>query len=136
VNSPADSLGLLTGLDTAATASSSLTALALRSLMLLLLLVSAIFLVRHFLGKRLTATASSRPMEVLNALSLGPRRQVMLLRVSGRVLLVGAGEGGLRTLARFDGEEAGELLKSLGRNPSSFGSQFKVALDKGPDDNA
>jgi flagellar biogenesis protein FliO len=59
--------------------------------------------------------AGGRRLQVLEALSLGPRRQVCLLRAGEDVLCLALGEGGIRLLARFRGEAARRLLAEEGR---------------------
>jgi flagellar biogenesis protein FliO len=71
--------------------------------------------------------SSRRPMKVLSALSLGQRRQAVLLQVSSRVLLLGLGEGGVRTLGRFDGVEAEQLVELC----DGDSLPFKVHLARG-----
>ena len=45
-------------------------------------------------------------VEVLSSTPLGPNRQLHLVRVGDEVILVGAGEGGITPLRRFDEDEA------------------------------
>ena len=78
-----------------------------------------------------TALSARRPMKVLSALSLGQRRQAVLLQVSGRVLLLGLGEGGIRTLGRFEGSEAEHLVEMCDGDDLPF----KVHMARGCSEN-
>ncbi len=72
------------------------------------------------LGGR-AATAPSRAVEVLSRTSVAPKNHVLLLRVGGRVLVVGDSSAGLRTLSEIDDpEEVASLLQSVevGRDAS------------------
>lgn len=57
---------------------------------------------------------ASPAVEVLSRTAVGPKGHVLLLRVGGRVLVVGdSAAGGLRTLDRVEGEEeVAELLRA------------------------
>jgi flagellar biogenesis protein FliO len=57
---------------------------------------------------------SSENLKVLYAQSLSPSRTLYLVRLVDRVLLIGSGEGGLRTLAEItDPAEVNSILKEL-----------------------
>ncbi len=71
-----------------------------------------------------------RPLQVLSALSLGARRQAVLLRVQGRVILLGVGEGGIRSLARFQGEEARGLIEACRQVSGGSRKPFRVELER------
>lgn len=114
----ADSLAL------AATQAPSFLSLMLRLLLMLALLSAGLWTLRWLKARRPGPPAGERPLEILSAISLGTRRQAVLLRVSGRVLLLGLGEGGVRTLGRFSGVEADELIARAGRGPHPFQLRF------------
>jgi flagellar biogenesis protein FliO len=60
------------------------------------------------------ATAQSRSVEVLSRTSVAPKNHVLLLRVGGRVLVVGDSGSGLRTLTEIeDPDEVASLLASV-----------------------
>lgn len=57
--------------------------------------------------------------EVLGRTAIGPRQNVILLRVGRRVLVVAQADGTLSTLADIDGpEEVAALLEGFGPNPA------------------
>ncbi len=62
----------------------------------------------------ITPARPSASVEVLSRTAIGPKGHVLLLRVGGRVLVVGdSAAGGLRTLDRIDDEdEVAELLRA------------------------
>lgn len=63
-------------------------------------------------------------LKVLHTLSLTPNRMLYLVRLSDRILLIGASEGGLRTLAEItDPGEVSEILREL---------EFKGNFEKNP----
>ncbi len=67
---------------------------------------------------------SSENLKVLYTLSLTPTRTLYLVRLADRVLLIGAGEGGLRTLAEIsDPEEVSLILRDI---------EFKGNFDLNP----
>ncbi len=94
------------------------------------LLAGGLWTLRWLKARRPAGTADERPMEILSALSLGTRRQAVLLRVSGRVLLLGLGEGGIHLLGRFNGPEADELIARAGRGPNPFHLRFFEASQR------
>lgn len=69
-------------------------------------------------------TGSVECLKVLYSLNLTPTRTIHLVRIVDRVLLIGSGEGGLRTLAEItDPEEVSAILKEL---------EFKGNFDLNP----
>lgn len=133
MNPAADSLGRLADVMAMSETGPGLTSLFLRALLLLVMLVLIALAIRFLQQRRLKSTGTSRPMEVLSALPLGQRRQAVLLRVSGRVLLLGVGEGGIRTLGRFHGADAESILRASGREPAGFQIKMEEALDRQSD---
>jgi len=101
-----------------------------RLLFTVLLLGAGLWVLRWLRSRRPAGSVDERPMEVLSALSLGTRRQAVLLRVSGRVLLLGLGEGGISLLGRFSGEEAERLIARAGQGPNPFQLRFLDALKR------
>lgn len=101
-----------------------------RLLFTVLLLGAGLWVLRWLKARRPAGAVDERPMEVLSALSLGTRRQAVLLRVSGRVLLLGLGEGGISCLGRFSGEEAEALIARAGQGPNPFQLRFLDALKR------
>jgi flagellar biosynthetic protein FliO len=88
----------------------------LRTLAALALVVAIIFAVRwtlRRLGGAKTAHPAAGVVEVLSRTSVSPRQQVLLVRFGKRLLLVGSGPQGLRTLAEAASpEESAELLEA------------------------
>jgi len=69
-------------------------------------------------------TGSSESLKVLYTQSLSPGRTLYLVRLADRILLIGAGEGGLRTLAEItDPSEVSAVLREL---------EFKGNFDLNP----
>jgi flagellar biogenesis protein FliO len=110
--------------------SPSMLGLLFRLCLTLGLLGGGLWLLRWLRSRRPLGEVDERPMEVLSALSLGTRRQAVLLRVSGRVLLLGMGEGGIHLLGRFQGPEAEELIARSGRGPHPFHRRFFEATQR------
>jgi flagellar protein FliO/FliZ len=126
MNAAADSLAAVAG------AGGTLALLGLKVALLLGVLGLILWGLRR-LRPRLLPGASGRALEVLAALGLGPRRQALLLRVGERVLLVGVGEGGLRPLAQFRGEEARELIARSRGDERPFRQRLAEALGREDD---
>lgn len=70
--------------------------------------IIALIFAAGWLSKRLQArtTPGGRRIRCVETLAVGARDRVLLLEANGKRLLVGAGQGGLRTLHVFDGEVA------------------------------
>lgn len=113
----------------AAAAAAPMALLALKAALLLALFALAAWGLRR-LKPRLKAGGGDRPLEVISALSLGPRRQAVLLRAGGRVLLLGLGEGGVRPLGRFDGDEAEQLIALAQGGARPFRVRMAQALGR------
>jgi flagellar protein FliO/FliZ len=80
-------------------------------------------LLKRFVTVRGIAGASNS-LKVLNTLSLSPTRTLYMVRLGDRILLIGAGEGGIRTLAEItDPAEVSDILKEL---------EFKGNFDLNP----
>ncbi|MFO0563536.1 MAG: flagellar biosynthetic protein FliO [Polyangiales bacterium] len=80
--------------------------LARTSLALLIVCVAAWWLVRYAARRgMLGASAGGTHMTVIERVALDPRRALHLVRVGKRVLVVGASDEGLRTLAELAADE-------------------------------
>jgi flagellar biogenesis protein FliO len=84
-------------------------------------------------------TSSSDNLKVLTSLSLTPTRTLYMVRLGDRILLIGAGENGLSTLAEIsDPGEVSDFLRefefkgNFDLNP--FRERLKSAMDKEGDD--
>lgn len=106
-----------------------LAMLAVKAALLLALFGLAAWALRRF-RPRLRSAGGDRPLEVLSALSLGPRRQAVLLRAGERVLLLGLGEGGVRTLGRFSPAEAQALVARAQSGETPFRVRMAQALGR------
>ncbi len=73
--------------------------------------ISAVF--RRFVTVRGLAR-SSESLKILYTLSLSPTRTLYLVRLADRILLIGAGEGGLRTLGEItEPDEVALILRDV-----------------------
>ena len=89
------------------------------------------FVVGRWLGR--PAVASSSPaVHVLTRVTIAPRNHILLLRVAGRVLVVGDSSQGLRTLANIDDpEEVASLLATVSAaKPNSMSRSFVGLLKR------
>lgn len=92
----------------------------LQSIAALGVVVGVIFLLR-FVLRRMVRTGGvgfarrQGPLDVLHQVSAGAGRQLLLVRLGRRLLLIGSTTGGLRTLAEVDDEtQAAEMMRQLG----------------------
>lgn len=95
----------------------------------LLLAVGALWALRRFMpgGQGLWR---SGPLTVLGRVTLTPKHSVYLLRVGRRVLVVGMGQDGLRTLAQLDNaDEVAAVTAEAGRDmPGTPSAAFQEVL--------
>ena len=80
----------------------------------LLFLLFAVALL-GWVAYRLWARSSSPVMKVVARISLEARRSLYLVEVAGQYLLIGAGEGGLSTLATLEAAQVKEALAAAAR---------------------
>jgi flagellar biogenesis protein FliO len=81
--------------------------------------------------------SSSESLKILSTLSLSPSRVLYLVRLGERILLIGGGEGGLRTLADITNpEEVSQIMRELEFKGNFDLNPFKSRLDSimGEDD--
>ncbi len=90
--------------------------------------------VRAWMGKALSGrTRAGRRMELLEALSLGGRRQVMLVRCDGKTYLIGVGGDSVQSIVEAGDavrpalKETGALMDSDARD-GTFGGSLQAAL--------
>ncbi len=95
----------------------------------LILVLRAIF--TKAMGNRAVVTRSSA-VEVLSRVAVAPRHHVLIVRLGGRLLVLGESAGGLNTLANLDdGEEVAELLQAVtSSSPGSSGHGFSQMLKR------
>ncbi len=125
----ADSLGAFRHLSGA---SESLWMLGIKAALVFLLFFVFYWVLRlgrDYLHTRVKPGSPRRPLESLQALGLGPRRQLLLVRAADRVLLLGISDGGIRSLQTWKGEEAEAVIRDCrGGGPfSGFLSQAESA---------
>lgn len=104
---------------------STLTALGV----VLLAIFACRGMMRRWFGA--AAIAGATPVvQVLTRTSVAPRNHVLLLRVGGRILVVGDSAAGLRTLASIDDDqEVAELLTAISASkPTSVTGGFRQLL--------
>lgn len=97
--------------------------------------VGVLYLVRRFYYGRLASGASSGVMEVLAREYVEPGRSLLLVRVGGRLLVLGSTREGLRKVAEIsDKEEVEEILRRVGQDArrNAFADILKAA-DRRPD---
>jgi flagellar biogenesis protein FliO len=68
-----------------------------------------------WIAYRLWSRSSSPVMKVLARVPLEPRRTLYIVEVAGQCLLIGAGEGGLSTLATLEPERVRASLEEARR---------------------
>ena len=95
----------------------------------LILVLRAIF--TKAMGNRAVVTRSSA-VEVLGRVAVAPRHHVLIVRLGGRILVLGESAGGLNTLANLDdAEEVAELLQAVtSSSPGSSGHGFSQLLKR------
>ncbi|HZF68976.1 MAG TPA: flagellar biosynthetic protein FliO, partial [Gemmatirosa sp.] len=64
----------------------------------------------HRFAPHAGAGRSRLPLEVVQRLPLGPKQGIAVVRVGGRVLAIGVGEGGVRPLAELEGADRDAVL--------------------------
>lgn len=96
--------------------------------LLTLLAVGAVAVVMVVFGRRAGMGRPQGPMRLVGQLPLDARRALYLVRVGQRVLVVGAGEGGLTRIAELAGDE---LEGSLEAPPPSLFAQLFARASKG-----
>ncbi len=102
------------------------TALSLAIVLLLLALM--ILGIKWLQRKSLLGRGATEVLGVVGTLNLGPKRNVTLVRVADRVLVVGISEAGLALLAELSKEEAAAVLSAKGKLVRSFASTLASHL--------
>ena len=100
----------------------------LRMVLALAVVVGLIFVTRWLLkraGAAAGITAGGRAVEVLARSPLSSRHQMYLVRMGRRLLLVGSGPEGLRTLSEVtDQQEVQDLLKAVAAGAPTLSAMF------------
>jgi flagellar biogenesis protein FliO len=99
------------------------------------LVIGLVFMLRWGLMRwsgRGAASGASSVVEVLARVPVAARSHVLLLRMGGRILVVGDGAGGMRTLAQVDEpEEVADLLAAVSASrPNSVTQTFRQLFDR------
>ncbi len=99
------------------------------SLAIVLLLLALMILgIKWLQRKSLLGRGASEVLCVVSTLNLGPKRNVTLIKIADRVLVVGSSEAGLALLAELSKEEAAAVLSAKGKLASSFASTLASHL--------
>jgi flagellar biogenesis protein FliO len=99
------------------------TQLVRTSVALIVVCVGAFWLVRYAAQRGLLGAQSrAKHLSVIDKIALDPRRSVHLVRVGRRVLVLGASDEGLRSLAELPAEELGLTDDGGAGEPASSAS--------------
>ena len=79
---------------------------------------------------RLWSRSSSPVMKVVARLSLEARRSLYVVEVAGQYLLIGAGEGGLSTLATLEATQVKEALAESTRDTKPLAVKLMELIKK------
>lgn len=91
-----------------------------RTLLALGLVVALVFVVRHVLRRfgPGAPAGNRRAVQVVSRVSVSPRQQLVLVRLGERLLLIGSGADGMRTLAEVtDPDEVAALTGAAAKTP-------------------
>ena len=107
---------------------------ALATAFVLAAVYGTIWLLKKFLQAR-GGRSEAGPIAVLSTSYLAPRKQISLVQVFDRILVIGVTDAGISVLTEFDREDFGERLRELERSAptsASFLSVFRNTLLAGP----
>ncbi len=90
-------------------------------ILVLLLLAGSALVAKRFLKKTRFAPSGEKVLSVVDAVPLGPKRQVYVLQVYERKLVVAATEQNVSLLTEFTEEEVSRLVAEV-KNPVAAGS--------------
>lgn len=79
--------------------------------------VVGVFVGRIFLKRTRMATQGEKVLRIVDALPLGPKKQIYVVEVQGRRLVVGAGPESITLLSEFNDEELDERLALADSTP-------------------
>jgi flagellar protein FliO/FliZ len=99
----------------------------LETFLTLALVCGVAFVVLYF-AKRAGIARAFGGVELVGQLSLEPRRAIYLVRLGGKVLVIGASEAGLTKLGEVEATE----LPAAGPPPQRFGDVLARALTRTP----
>jgi len=111
----------------------------LRVLVMSALVAGLAYLSAVLLRQRAVRLRRGTHLELIDALALGGRHHLALVRAGDRVLCVGVSAEGLRPITEFDGAAAERLLAAgagpaggtgAGGAPGGFGARFRRLLER------
>jgi len=113
----------------------SISSWFVNTLLALLVVVAAVFLLRAILSKltgRAPLSANQHVVDVLARVGVSPKSHVMLVKLGRRILVVGDSPSGLSTLADIDdADEVASLLQAINaRKPGSASGGFDQMLGR------
>lgn len=117
----------------------SISSWFVNTLLALLVVVLAVFLLRAILSKltgRAPLSANQHVVDVLARVGVSPKSHVILVKLGRRILVVGDSPSGLSTLADIDdADEVASLLQAINaRKPGSASGGFDQMLGRLSDD--
>jgi flagellar protein FliO/FliZ len=99
-------------------------------LIVIALLVGLFFGIKWLQKKSRNGGGGRETLSIVGTLSLGPKRNVALIRIVNRILVVGISEGGIALLTELSAEEADAVLQSKAKSPYSFSALFARQLSQ------
>ncbi|MEA2062230.1 MAG: flagellar biosynthetic protein FliO [Gemmatimonadota bacterium] len=91
------------------------------------ILILFLYLLKRFLQQPLGLASGVGNYEVLKTFPLGPRKSLCLVRVCGRLFLLGMTESSITRIAEYsDPEESAEILSQLSDQGKEQGTQFSA----------
>jgi flagellar biosynthetic protein FliO len=95
----------------------SLTTLAFKLLLALVLIIAMIYLTAWVARRRWRGPSSDNGIRILAHHYVGPRKMIQLLQVGKRGLLIGVTERNISSLGELDAEELLQFTAERGQNP-------------------
>lgn len=102
---------------------------ALRLVLALLILLPLVYGATLLYSKRMGPGGSGRALKMIDAIHLGPNRTICLIEVEGRILVIGATQHHISTLAELNDPEVVNRLVSAG-SPGVTGAFAKILDSK------
>jgi len=93
------------------------------ALLTVVIILFLAFFFSRMLGKTWNRASSGRNLKIIEQLSLGPDRQILLLKVQNEVYMVGVSQAGIQILAKLEGEISEE--DTSGSEPAGFKELFE-----------
>jgi flagellar protein FliO/FliZ len=88
-----------------------------------------VFLIKRFGVNRAGLSRDKRMLEVIDSISVGPKKMIAVVRVGERAVVVGITESGMTSLTELDKEELPETVKSTGAAQHAHRPSFSGLLD-------